>query len=97
VGEVNINGTAADISQSPPVPTYDVTTIPAVQPFFSGTTQSVRNLSLSGDTLRGEFEYIRPSYNNLPVYGTNTHPDTVSGTFLVKLVQVRSYNRQAGP
>lgn len=96
VGGVNINGTAADISQSP-VPTYDVTTLPAVPSFFSGTTQSVRNLSLSGDTLRGEFEYIRPSYNNVPGIGTNTYPDTVSGTFLVKLVQVRSYNRQAGP
>jgi len=95
VGGVNINGTAADISQSP-VPTYDVTTLPAVPSFFSGTTQ-VRNLSLSGDTLRGEFEYIRPSYNNVPGIGTNTYPDTVSGTFLVKLVQVRSYNRQAGP
>jgi hypothetical protein len=80
-----------------PVPTYDVTTLLAVPPFFSGTTQSVRNLSLSGDTLRGEFEYIRPSYNNIPGIGTNTYPDTVSGTFLVKLVQARLYNRQAGP
>jgi hypothetical protein len=96
VGGVNISGTAADISQSP-VPTYDVATLPAVPSFFPGTTQSVRNLSLSGDTLRVEFEYIRPSYNNVPGIGTNTYPDTVSGTFLVKLVQVRSYNRQAGP
>ena len=96
MGGVNINGTAADISQLP-VPTYDVTTLLAVPPFFSGTTQSVRNLSLSGDTLRGEFEYIRPSYNNIPGIGTNTHPDTVSGTFLVKLVRARLYNRQAGP
>jgi hypothetical protein len=46
--------------------------------------------------LRGSFQYIRPSYNN-PLIGTNTHPDTVRGTFLVKLVRVRSYNRQASP
>jgi hypothetical protein len=46
--------------------------------------------------LRGSFQYVRPSYNNIPTVGTNTYPDTVSGTFVVKLVQVRSYNRSSG-
>lgn len=98
VTNVTIEGTAADISQSP-VPTYGVNVLAAIPPpvNFQGTSQSVSNLSLSGDTLRGSFQYVRPSYNNVPLIGTNTHPDTVSGTFLVKLVQVRSYNRQAGP
>jgi hypothetical protein len=95
VTDVTIEGTAADISQSP-VPTYTVSTLPALPPLFPGTSQSVSNLSLSGDTLRGSFQYVRPSYNNIPGIGTNTHPDTVSGTFLIKLVQVRSYNRSSG-
>jgi len=95
VSAVTIEGTAADISQSP-VPTYTVNTLPAVPSLFPGTSQSVSNLSLSGDTLRGSFQYVRPSYNNIPGIGTNTHPDTVSGTFMVKLVQVRSYNRSSG-
>ncbi len=97
VTDVSIEGTAADISQSP-VPTYTVNVLPAIPPpvNFQGTSQSVSNLSLSGDTLRGSFRYVRPSYNNVPLVGTNTHPDTVSGTFLVKLVQVRSYNRSSG-
>ncbi len=94
IANLNISGTAADPSQTP-VPTYDVTTIPAVPLFFSGTTQSLSNLSLSGDTLRGSFQYIRPSYNNVPAFGTNTHPDTVAGTFVVKLVPERRYNRQS--
>jgi len=97
VTNVSIEGTAADISQSP-VPTYTVNVLPAIPPpiNFPGTSQSVSNLSLSGDTLRGSFQYVRPSYNNIPGIGTNTHPDTVSGTFMVKLVQVRSYNRSSG-
>ncbi len=89
VTNVTIEGTAADISQSP-VPTYRVNVLPTI------TSQSVSNLSLSGDTLRGSFRYVRPSYNNVPLVGTNTHPDTVSGTFMVKLVQVRTYNRSSG-
>jgi hypothetical protein len=96
VTDVSIEGTAADISRSP-VPTYGVNVLPAVPLLnFPGTSQSVSNLSLSGDTLRGSFQYVRPSYNNIPGIGTNTHPDTVSGTFLIKLVQVRSYNRSSG-
>jgi hypothetical protein len=101
VTDVSIEGTAADISQSP-VPTYTVNVLPAVPLLnFPGTSQSVSNLSLSGDTLRGSFQYVRPSYNtvSIPNFGTipgNTHPDTVSGTFLVKLVQARSYNRSSG-
>jgi hypothetical protein len=96
VTDVSIEGTVADISQSP-VPTYTVNVLlgnPLLN--FPGTSQSVSNLSLSGDTLRGSFRYVRPSYNNIPAIGTNTHPDTVSGTFMVKLVQVRSYNRSSG-
>ena len=101
--DVSIDGTAADIFSQPPVPTYGVNVLPAIPPplSFPGTSQSVSNLSLSGDTLRGSFQYVRPSYNTIfiPGVGTipgNTHPDTVSGTFVVKLVQVRSYNRSSG-
>jgi hypothetical protein len=79
VTNVLINGTVAEISQSP-VPTYTVNVLPGV-PFlnFPGTSQSVSNLSLSRDTLRGSFQYVRPSYNtvSIPGVGTipgNTHP-----------------------
>jgi hypothetical protein len=101
VTNVLINGTVADISQSP-VPTYTVNVLPAVPLFnFPGTSQSVSNLSLSGDNLRGSFQYVRPSYNtvSIPGVGTipgNTYPDTVSGTFVVKLAHVHSYNRSSG-
>ncbi len=101
VTDESINGTVADISQSP-VPTYAVSTLSAFPLLnFPGTSQSVSNLSLSGDTLRGSFQYVRPSYNTtfIPNVGTipaNTHPDTVSGTFMVKLVRARSYNRSSG-
>ncbi len=95
VTNVTIEGTAADISQSS-VPTYriNILTIPPLN--LPVTSQSVSNLSLSGDTLRGSFQYVRPRYDSISGIGTNTWPDTVSGTFLVKLVQVRSYDRSSG-
>lgn len=99
VADATIGGTIADPSQNP-VPTYEVRTLPAVLG-FPGTTQSLSNLSLSGDTLRGNFQYIHPSHNRINIPGVidieaNNHPDTVEGSFLVKLVRERRYNREAG-
>ncbi len=92
VSNLTINGTAANITQSP-TPTYDVQTLPNIPNVFPGTSQTVSNLALNNDTLTGRFEYIRHSYNNVPSFGTNTHADTVEGTFSIKLVRTQSYNR----
>ncbi len=94
VSNVSIEGQAADISTRP-VPTYNVQVIPAVPGFFPGTTQQITDLTVNGDSISGKFLYIRPSYN-VPNIGTNTHPDTVEGTFGVRLVPTRSYGRTAG-
>jgi hypothetical protein len=93
VSSLSIDGVAANIAQSP-APTYNVETLPSIGTFFAGTTQTISNLSLSGDTLQGRFQYIRPTYNNVPGIGTNTHPDTVSGTFKVRLIRTQRFNRE---
>lgn len=95
VSNVSIEGQAADISTTP-VPTYNVQVLPAAPPFFPGTTQQVSSFTISGDSISGRFLYIRPSYNNIPGVGANTHPDTVEGTFGVRLVPIRSYGRTTG-
>lgn len=94
VSNLSISGTAANISQSP-TPTYNVQILPSIPSVFPGTSQSLSDIALSGDTLKGRFQYIRPTYNNVPGLGTNTHPDTVEGTFSVRLVRTQSYNRES--
>ncbi len=95
VSNITIDGVAADISRSP-TPTYPIQQLPAVPNFFPGTTQEITNVTINGDSVTGSFRYIRPSYNNVPGIGTNTHPDTVEGSFSVKLVPVTSFGRTAG-
>nr|BAL55280.1 hypothetical protein HGMM_F25B04C23 [uncultured Bacteroidetes bacterium] len=92
---VTVDGVAADLSQSP-IPTYTIQQLPSVPGFFSGTTQTVSNVQFSGDSLTGRLTYIRPSYNNVPGIGTNTHPDTVEATFAVRLQPIISYGRIGG-
>lgn len=95
VSNLTIDGVAADISRYP-VPTYTIQQLPPIPNFFPGTTQQISNLTISGDSVKGSFRYIRPSYNNIPGIGTNTHADTVDGTFSVKLLQTVSFGRAAG-
>ncbi|MCX7606156.1 MAG: hypothetical protein N2170_02660 [Bacteroidia bacterium] len=95
ISNLSLGGTAADIS-SQPVPTYSIQQLPSVPGFFSGTTQTVSNLVITGDSISGQFTYIRPAYNNVPGVGTNTHADTVEGSFAVKLIPTRNYGRTTG-
>ncbi len=92
VSNVSIDGQAADISTRP-VPTYNLQG--AFSNFIPGITQQIFDLTVNGDSISGKFLYIRPSYN-VPGIDTNTHPDTVEGTFGVRLVPIRSYGRTAG-
>jgi len=95
VSNVTIDGVAADLSRSP-VPTYTIQQLPAVPNFFPGTTQKITNVTINGDSVTANFQYIRPSYNNVPGVGTNTYPDTVEGSFSVKLLPITSFGRAAG-
>lgn len=92
ISNLTIDGIAANSSDRP-VPTYPITQLPSVPNFFPGTTQTISNIAFSGDSLSGRFTYIRPAYNNVPGVGTNTHADTVEGSFSVRLVPIRTYNR----
>ncbi|MCS6789715.1 MAG: hypothetical protein NZ580_01845 [Bacteroidia bacterium] len=67
-------------------------------PGLPRVTREIRNVRLLGDTAcTGEFVYIRETGGGMiPNTPSNTHPDTVSGTFNVKLLPVRSYGRTAG-
>lgn len=104
VADVAINGTIADPSQNP-VPTYEVVTLHAADGLFQLTPQSLSNLFLSGDTLRGSFQYVHLPHNRIDInvgpikinVEANNHPDTVEGSFLIKLVRGRRHNREAGP
>ncbi|MCX7763991.1 MAG: hypothetical protein N2253_03735 [Bacteroidia bacterium] len=99
---INMTGTAADISTSP-VPTFRIQVVPPLPPAsYPGTSQTISNIQLRGDTLiTGEFRFIRPSYTPppIPVPGidfsaiANAHPDTVTGRFEVRLVPIISYGR----
>lgn len=89
---VDISGVAADISATP-IPTHAFQPIPPVSALgYPGTSQTITNVQLSGDTVvSGEFRFIRPT-TSLPGI-TNTHADTVSGRFSVRLSPVVSYGR----
>lgn len=99
---INMTGTAADISTSP-VPTFRIQVFPSVGlAAYPGTSQTLSNIQLRGDTLiKGEFRFIRPSYNPPPISIpgidfsaiANAHPDTVTGRFEVRLVPIISYGR----
>ncbi|RMF54076.1 MAG: hypothetical protein D6750_00235 [Bacteroidetes bacterium] len=98
VSNITIDGVAADLSRSP-VPTYTIQQLPSVPNvpnIFPSTTQQITNVTVNGDSVTANFRYIRPSYNNVPGVGTNTYPDTVEGSFSVKLVQTTSFGRTAG-
>jgi hypothetical protein len=92
VSNVTIDGVAADISQQP-APTYTIQQLPSVPNVFPGTTQNISNVVYAGDSVTGRLLYIRPSYNNVPGIGTNTHPDTVEATFSIRVLPIRSYGR----
>lgn len=92
ISNITLSGTAADITVVP-IPTYNVQQIPA-DPLglYSGTSETISNVQVVGDTLvSGEFRYIRPA-TNLPAI-TNTHADTVSGRFSVRIMPTISYGR----
>lgn len=103
ISELNLSGIAADANSSP-VKTYTIQIIPRIQPAgYPGTSQSITNVQISGDTLiTGDFRYIRPAYNppGISIPGVdlsaleNPHPDTVYGRFSIKLIPIVSYGRQ---
>lgn len=97
---VDISGVAANISASP-IPTHEIQTQPSINvPGYSslGTSQVVTNVQISGDTVvSGDFRFIRPQISQPPVpipgVSANSHPDTVTGRFSIRLVPVISYGR----
>ncbi|MCS7297716.1 MAG: hypothetical protein RMK19_00330 [Bacteroidia bacterium] len=95
--DVTLSGLAANATVSP-IPVYTIQLRPEVGG-FAGTSQSVTNLELSGDTLiSGEFSFINPQFNPplpVPGFSPNTYPDTVRGRFSVRLIPIISYGRGA--